>query len=84
MLLPLLVLSLLFGSLSSASGAPQKEVNPYDSSGFVVLSDVVPDIIQEIRYFSTYNFVGERITGVSRALCADDERSSLGTERSFR
>lgn len=34
-----------------------------DSSGFVVLSDVVPDIIQEIRYYSTYNFVGDRIKG---------------------
>ena len=37
--------------------------NPDDSSGFVVLSDVVPDIIQEIRYYSTYNFVGDRING---------------------
>lgn len=32
-------------------------------SGFVLLSDFVPGIIQEIRYFSTYNFVGERING---------------------
>ena len=34
-----------------------------DASGFVLLSDVVPHAIQEIRYFSTYNFVGERIDG---------------------
>ncbi len=34
-----------------------------DSSGFVLLSDYVPGIIQEIRYFSTYNFVGERVDG---------------------
>ena len=40
-----------------------KTASPDDSSGFVVLSDVVPDIIQEIRYYSTYNFVGERIDG---------------------
>lgn len=33
------------------------------SEGFVLLSDVVPDVILEIRYFSTYNFVGERIDG---------------------
>ncbi len=32
-------------------------------SGFVVLSEYVPDIVQEIRYHSTYNFVGERIDG---------------------
>lgn len=34
-----------------------------DSSRFVVLGEQIPDIIQEIRYYSTYNFVGERIDG---------------------
>ena len=34
-----------------------------DPSGFVVLSEFVPQIIQEIRYYSTYNFIGDRIDG---------------------
>ena len=34
-----------------------------DPSGFVLLSDYVPHVIQENRYFSTYNFIGERIDG---------------------
>lgn len=34
-----------------------------DPSGFVLLADFVPQIIQEIRYYSTYNFIGERIDG---------------------
>ena len=34
-----------------------------DSSGFVLLSDYVPGVVQEIRYFSTYNFVGDKIDG---------------------
>lgn len=34
-----------------------------NSTGFVLLSDLVPHIVQEIRYFSTYNFIGERIAG---------------------
>ena len=34
-----------------------------DSSGFVVLADYIPGIIQEIRYHSTYNFIGDRIDG---------------------
>ena len=34
-----------------------------DPSGFVLLSDYVPGVIQEIRYFSTYNFIGDRIDG---------------------
>ena len=31
--------------------------------GFVTLAEAVPDAILEIRYYSTYNFVGERIDG---------------------
>ena len=34
-----------------------------DPSGFVLLADYVPSVIQEIRYYSTYNFIGERIDG---------------------
>ena len=29
--------------------------------GFVYLTDAVPDVILEIRYYSTYNFVGARV-----------------------
>ena len=32
-------------------------------SSFVTITDAVPDAILEIRYFGTYNFVGERIDG---------------------
>lgn len=34
-----------------------------DSSGFVMVADFVPHVIQEIRYHSSYNFIGERIDG---------------------
>ena len=34
-----------------------------DCSQFVTITDVVPDVILEIRYFGTYNFVGTRIDG---------------------
>ena len=34
-----------------------------DKSQFVNITDVVPDAILEIRYYSTYNFVGTRIDG---------------------
>ena len=40
-----------------------KDMVTRDPSGFVVLADYIPGIIQEIRYHSTYNFVGERIDG---------------------
>ena len=44
-----------------------KAACPYDptmdSSGFVLLADYVPSVVQEIRYYSTYNFIGDRIDG---------------------
>ena len=40
-----------------------KSTSAMDPSGFVLLSDYVPGIVQEIRYFSTFNFVGDRIDG---------------------
>ena len=40
----------------------QKQVT-MDPSGFVLLADYVPGIVQEIRYYTTYNFVGDRIDG---------------------
>ena len=34
-----------------------------DPSGFVVLAEHIPHIVQEIRYYSTYNFIGDKIDG---------------------
>ena len=34
-----------------------------DPSGFVLLADFVPGVVQEIRYYSTYNFIGDRVDG---------------------
>ena len=39
-----------------------------DSSDFVILSEAVPDVILEIRYYSTYNFVGKRIDGYEQPI----------------
>ncbi|MCQ2136953.1 MAG: M15 family metallopeptidase, partial [Bacteroidales bacterium] len=47
-------------SSCSCSDRPSPEM---DSSRFVLLTDVVPDAILEIRYYSTYNFIGDRIPG---------------------
>lgn len=55
--------ALLALMLFMTPAAAQRSIAPNDPTGFVVLAEVVPDIIQEIRYYSTYNFVGERIDG---------------------
>ena len=57
-LLMLLAASLAVLLCGCAYGA-----DPLDSSGFVELAEAVPDAILEIRYYSTYNFVGDRING---------------------
>ena len=48
---------------SVAAPQSQEIAAAADSSGFVLLSEAVPDAILEIRYYSTYNFVGDRIDG---------------------
>lgn len=53
-----LALTLLLSLPAALSQAQQSA-----PAGFVVLADVVPDIIQEIRYYTTFNFVGRHIPG---------------------
>lgn len=59
---------------SEVSIAPEE-----DSSDFVLLSEAVPDAILEIRYYSTYNFVGDRIDGYEEpvALLTKEAAESL-------
>jgi D-alanyl-D-alanine dipeptidase len=64
---------LLVTGCANSSGLENKTEEPMvtedgtvlsdDASDFVLLSDAVPDAILEIRYYSTYNFVGARIDG---------------------
>jgi D-alanyl-D-alanine dipeptidase len=49
---------LIFNRFSHSKIAPEA-----DSSDFVEIAEAVPDAILEIRYYATYNFVGERIDG---------------------
>ena len=65
-----LLFTLLLVVVTSSCGTQQKvartesrSVDPADPSGFVTLTDVVPDVILEIRYYSTFNFVGTRVDG---------------------
>ena len=52
---------------STSAGADDVKLSD-DSSDFVLLSEAVPDAILEIRYYSTYNFVGDRIDGYEEPL----------------
>ena len=72
-----IIFSMLLATFLMISSVSAKTASPDDSSGFVLLSDVVPDIIQEIRYYSTYNFVGDRIDGYEEP-CALMTREAAG------
>ncbi len=50
-------------SVESAANTVDTTVSEASKNGFVVLTDVVPDAILEIRYFSTFNFMGVRVDG---------------------
>lgn len=55
----LLIISVIFALASCG-----RKVDPVmDSSDFVDIGETIPDLILEIRYYSTYNFVGDRIDG---------------------
>lgn len=90
------ILALLMTSLcvvscrqSSAQETEQVGEKQYilsdDASDFVMLTDVVPDVILEIRYYSTYNFVGQRIIGYEApvALCTKEAAAALSKANEF-
>jgi len=59
----LLVIGCMNTSCKSAQDMARVKDKTMDSSQFVSITDVIPDAILEIRYYSTYNFVGARIDG---------------------
>jgi len=48
-----------------------------DEPDFVLVSDVIPDAILEIRYFTAYNFIGERIPGYEQPIAIMTRKSAL-------
>ena len=65
----LFFLSLPLLAVVACSRKPQQACEAiYDRSDFVEITDVVPDAILEVRYYSTYNFVGARVDGYERPI----------------
>ncbi len=58
-----IALALALMLLAGCGKPAAKSGSAEDASGFVSLAEAVPDVILEIRYYSTYNFVGDRIAG---------------------
>lgn len=56
-----------------------KSKNANDASGFVVITDYIPDAVVELRYFSNYNFVGARVDAYEEpvAICTREAAEAL-------
>ena len=48
-----------------------------DSSGFVSVTDIVPDAILDIRYYSGNNFIGDRIDGYEEPIALLTRKAAL-------
>lgn len=57
------MIAVMISGISSCEKKMAQDVSLEDNSQFVNITDVIPDVILEIRYFGTYNFVGTRIDG---------------------
>lgn len=75
----LLAAGAIFIVLLAACKTTVKTTFSDDSSDFVLVTDVVPDAILEIRYYSTFNFIGDRIPGYDEpiAMCTRQAADSL-------
>ena len=51
------------------------------SSDFVNISDVVPDVILEIRYYSTFNFIGDRIDGYEQPVALLTKEAAVALKK---
>ncbi|BDH05328.1 M15 family metallopeptidase [Streptomyces seoulensis] len=56
-------------TVTAASTTARATPEPRAPKDFVALSAVDPTIIQEMRYFTPHNFVGERIDGYQQPVC---------------
>ncbi|WKX07543.1 M15 family metallopeptidase [Streptomyces sp. NL15-2K] len=56
-------------AVTAAATDARGQTEPKAPADFVALRTVDPTIIQEMRYFTSHNFVGERIDGYQQPLC---------------
>ncbi|TRO65776.1 M15 family metallopeptidase [Streptomyces sp. IB201691-2A2] len=56
-------------AVTAAPATARAATEPKAPADFVALRTVDPTIIEEIRYFTPHNFVGERIDGYQQPLC---------------
>ncbi len=72
---PLILLINLFALICLAEQKAEKL-----PEGFVYVDDIIPEIEIELRYYTSHNFVGERIDGYLKARCILTEEAANALE----
>ena len=67
-------------SLSCMTGTASA-MSSDDASDFVMVSDYVPEAILEVRYFTTYNFVGDRIDGYEEPIILCTKEAAIALKK---
>ena len=57
------IIMAIMGCRRNPQTLPVEVLPTEDQTQFVAITDAVPDAILEIRYYSTYKFVGARVHG---------------------
>ena len=60
------LLAFALAAIALAASACRTDCADSMPPGFVHVAEAVPDAILEVRYYSTYNFIGDRIRGYER------------------
>ena len=56
------ILIIIISTIVASSG--KIIINPiYDNSDFVIITEEIPEILTELRYYTSYNFIGKKING---------------------
>ncbi len=83
----LLIVTLCLTAACHNSPVAEVQKEGVVSGEFVNITDVVPDVILEIRYFGTFNFVGSRIDGYEQPtalLCREAADSLLAVSNDLK
>ncbi|MFJ7210456.1 M15 family metallopeptidase [Amycolatopsis sp. NPDC098790] len=70
--------ALVVALTASAAFAVPAPAQAAPAAGFVALSDVAPSILQDIRYATRHNFVGQRIDGYLEPTCLLTRQAAAG------
>jgi len=76
----LISIVLILPVISMAAKNNKSTAAERDASGFVLVTDLVPEVILEIRYYSAFNFTGRRVDGYEEpiALITKEAAAALG------